>query len=75
MAIYKLLELHPSSVWASSREQVVGMVFQSREKPYKHVSGPEAGWLGFLGAIPLNGTTLMISPIALYACKVKRLCK
>ena len=76
MAIYKLLKIHPYSVWADPSYTIEGMVFQSSEPPYKlPFNRSDTTWLGFITAHPLNGTNIMLDEISICGCTVKRLFK
>ena len=74
MAIYKLLKIHPDSVWAKPGHQIEGMVFQTKEKPFP-VYTAEPGWVCFTSVFPLNGTNICLDEISICGCKVRRLFK
>ena len=76
MAIYKLLKIHPSSVWAAPQYNIEGMIFQSSERPFPlYPNKSDVPWVCFSTAHPLNGTNIMLDEIAIYGCTVKRLFK
>lgn len=76
MAIYKLLKIHPSSVWADPQYTVEGMIFQCSKSPFAvYRNKSETPWLGFFDAHPLNGTSIVLDEITICGCTVKRLFK
>ena len=76
MAIYKLLKIHPSSVWAVPYYTIEGMVFQCSQPPVKfYPNNSNVPWLIFDAAHPLNGTNIVLDEITICGCTVKRLFK
>lgn len=76
MAIYKLLKIHPDSVWADPQYTIEGMIFQCSKRPFPiYWDKSETPWLCFDDVHPLNGTNIVLDEISIYGCTVKRLFK
>ena len=74
MAIYKLLKIHPDSVWADPEYTIEGMIFQSSELPTPFYSNKsDVPWVRFDSVRPINGTNITLDTITIYGCTVKRL--